>query len=182
MEWTTTAEVAVIGGAVGLGAYCFSCAGHVWRRRNAPNRGTRVPGRLLGAIRRGAGAVMIAGILGMAISVGWLAAVGHEGLLEGDGLFTVRRPADLEVVHLTPHSHVEEGALLARFHSPEAEAQIAVLKLRRESLAADEQVLLHQVLTVDPEIAQKLADANAHERTLRTNLSDLTLEKERLDR
>ncbi len=59
MEWTTTAEVAVIGGAVGLGAYCFSCAVHVWRRRNAPNRGTRVPGRLPGAIRRGAGAVML---------------------------------------------------------------------------------------------------------------------------
>ncbi len=182
MEWTTVLEVAVLGGAVGLGAYCYTCASHVWWVRNTPQRKARTPGRLLGAIRRGAGVVMVMGLLCIAISVGWLAAVGHEGLLEADGLWTLRRPAELEVAHLAPETCVEEGAVLARFHSPEAEARVAVLQLRRDSLAADTQVLLHQVLTVDPDIAQKLADSNALERTLRMNLSDLMLEQERLDR
>lgn len=182
MEWITVLEVALLGGSVGLGAYCYTCAAHVWRRRNAPNRAARTPGRLLSTIRRGAGAVMVAGLLAMAVSIGWLVAVGHDGLLEGEGLFTVRQPAGLEVVQLASHSHVEPGAVLARFHSPEAEAQIGVLTLRRESLAAESEALQHQVLSIDPEIAQELTDSNALERTLRMNLSDLVLEKERLDR
>lgn len=182
MEWTTTAEVALIGGGVGLGAYCFSCAAHVWRARNAPQRRTRIPRGLRGAVRRGAVVLVVAATLGMAVSIGWWAAVYREGVLEGDGLFTVRRPASLDVVHLTPESQLEQDGVLASFHSPEAGAQIAVLQSRRRSLAAEEQVLLSQILAVDPEIAQKLIDSNSNERTLRTNLSDLILEKERLQR
>ena len=182
MEWTTTAEVALIGGAVGLGAYCFSCAAHVWRARNAPQRPAPARSGFGSAIRRVGGLLLIAAVLGVVLSAGWWAAVRHEGLVDGDGLFTARRPPSLEVVHLTTASRVEEGELLVRYASPDTDAQIAVLELRRQSLAAETEVLHHQVLVVDPEIAQMLTENNVHQRTLRTTLNDLVLEKERLDR
>jgi len=179
MQWTAMAQVVVIGAGVGFGAYCLTCALHVWRSRNASLRGGARAEPRSGA-RRTAAVLAVGGLAGMLLSALWQAAVPREGLLSGDGLFTVRRLAEFDVAEVASSKVVAKDDLLVRVHSPAAEAEIAVLELRRESLAAERGILLHQPLAVDPEITQKLAELNAQERTWRTNLNDLVLEKERL--
>jgi multidrug resistance efflux pump len=180
MEWIVIAEVAAISSMVGLGTYCLACAVHVWRKRNATVRAPGGVGGVAGVLRRASTLLLVVGLLGMLLSTVWQAAVPQEGILSGDGLFTVLRPADFDVVDVAGSDAVSQHATLARYRSAGATTEIAVLKLRRESLVADQQVLLHQPLAVDPEITQKIAEQNAQDRNGRSNLTNFVLEQEKL--
>ncbi len=180
MDFSAVLELAAISGIVGFGAYSITCAVHVWHRRNAKLRDAHEHRGLRSAVRRTSLLLLSAGLLGMALSAGWQVIVRHEGLITGDGLFTVLRPVDMEIDRVTEERGVDEQALLMRYHSPDSAAEIAVLKLHQQRLDAEKQILLHEPLAVDPEIAQRLAELNAQERTLRTRGSDLLLEKRRV--
>jgi multidrug resistance efflux pump len=100
--------------------------------------------------------------------------------LSGEGLFTARAPDDLDVLAVAHGETVEQGAPLAVFGSPESEAEVAAMELRRATLEAEKEVLAHQALAVDSGIAQKLSEASAEARGLRANLNDLVLEEDRV--
>lgn len=180
MNWTAVVELAAMSGVVGFGAYCISCAIHVWHVRNARLREREARRGFGSVVRRTSAFLLAAGLLGMIFSAGWQIVVRYEGLLSGDGLFTVLRPADLEVEAVAKQDVVEPDTSLARFASPESAAEVAVLKLNLQRLEAEKQVVLHQPLAVDPEITQKLAELNAEERTLRTTGNNLVLERRRI--
>jgi len=182
MTGTGLAEVATIGGLAGFSVYCFSCAAHVWRARNAKSSRSGAPAGMGRATRRTSAVLLTLGLLGMALSAAWQAVVRHEGLLSGDGIFTVRAPTDRDVVAVAQQEAVEEGGLLARFGSAESKAKLAELELRRDGLDAEKAMLGHQPLVSDPDIARKLGEANARERALRANLNELTLERNRVSR
>lgn len=96
MELHQVLAIAMVGAASGFGLYCLSCALHVWRSRNK-HRGR--PGqqghRATRWVRAIAAISFFGGMVCMALTAALELALSHEGLLHGEGLFTVRPPKDL---------------------------------------------------------------------------------------
>jgi hypothetical protein len=180
MDWVAIAKVAGISAATGFGVYCFSCALHVWQNRNSKLHGAEPRRGWPLIVRRMAQVGLVIGLLGMVVSAVWPAIFPREGILTTEGLFTVRPLPNMKALEVTPHKQVQENALLVRHDSPEAETEVGVLRLRRESLNAERHILRDQPPALDPEVAQQITEVNAQHRTLQTILKDHTLERERL--
>jgi hypothetical protein len=182
MRFLVMIELLALSGAVGFGVYCVSCALHVWHRRNAKSSDKPAQrGAILG-LRRAAMVLLAMGVVGMVLSAAWNAIVGREGLLIGEGLFTVRCPDDLEVGELGAEGNVAKGVVLARYRSPRREAEIGVLRLRQQGLEIQEQLLTSEPLAVDSQITAQIAELSDEQQSLRTDLTSLGIEKDRVVR
>jgi len=125
----------LIGLLAGVGGYVFACAAHVWRKRN---RSTALAGGVSRPRRMASWStgMVLLGLLVIGGVAGWRELVPREGHLTGEGLLTVRVPADQHVAEVTSQDRVAKGAVLARFSCPRRESRIRVLQLHREALEA----------------------------------------------
>jgi len=175
-------ELLVLSGAVGFGVYCISCALHVWHARGGATSGAPAHRGMILGLRRGAAALWVLGLAGIVVSVAWHLVAPREGLLVGRGMFTVRRPTELEVGGLTAGDEVAKGAVLARYYRPEREAEIEVLQLRRQSIQLQQDILSSEPLSADPLINAQIMELSGQQQSLRTDMNNLVLEKDRVER
>jgi hypothetical protein len=131
---------------------------------------------------RAAGILLLVAILGAGFSVGRQAVVRHEGLLCGEGLFTVRQPQDVEVTAVTDRSTVDEGAVLSQYRSDQRQAELAALELRCRNLEAEKKILECQAPATNPDIALRIAEAGRQKRSISNNLDATALERQHLAR
>ena len=151
VEYSSILSLALLSGIIGLGVYCASCAMHVWNRRNAGS-GPRVPGRFARGVAAG---LVVTGVTIMLVAVIVRAAINREGRLRGEGLFTVRAPEKLQVEWIATATEVRTGDVLARFHSPEREAEIAALTLKKQILEAEKRMAQNEALELDGEVVRR---------------------------
>lgn len=168
----------VVGGIAGFAAYCGSYAFHVWQARNTssgatgcgPNR-FRLP---LALTAVGVALVLAAYLVRYATD--------RQGVLAADGIFTLRMPEKLEVKTLLTSDEVEAGEVLARFHAPEREAQLATLELKQEALAAEKRIAARQPLPLDTELVRRHQDLITERRHLEASRDQLVPAKDGVER
>ncbi len=175
--------VAMVGAASGFGLYCLSCALHVWRsrHRNPGDLGLQAhrPIRWMRAI---ATVSFFGGIGCMVLTAAVELTLSNEGLLHGEGLFTVRPPKDLFVEWTTPKRSVEAGEVIARFGSPERYAEIGVVRLELDELRAKRAVLDRRPLEPDAEITRRLLETASDRRHLQATFDELDVEQRTVQR
>jgi hypothetical protein len=172
VETETILHTALFSGILGFVAFCASYAWHVWRSRNAagrPDSSSTASGRLLrwSLVSIGLGVVL----LGVALI--WREVRPREGVLLGEGLYTVRADDDLELEFVTAARSVERGEVLARFRSPERQAEIDTLDLKLQILQVQKQIVQLQPLTPDSELVRSHERAIADQRQLVASLTYL---------
>jgi hypothetical protein len=178
MDNTGIAGVFLLSGAAGFGVYCLCCAAHVWQTRRSKLAGRSTAGRC----RRLATGLFVLGCVSMAAAAILTLAVDRIGVLHGERVFTLRAPQDRQVREIVEGESIKAGEILARFEEPEREAQIAVLQLRLEELAAERAVLQSEPLEPDREIVRHLQESSTQRRHLETKQNELTMELGRLAR
>ncbi|MBN2473086.1 MAG: hypothetical protein JXB62_00660 [Pirellulales bacterium] len=183
MTFWGIATVALIGAASGFGLYCFACAFHVWRKRNSPVADGARPLGAAGRLGRVASMVLLLGgvVCAATASIASLIFV-PEGLLHGKDLLTVRTPKDLHVQWTVADAAVKPGDLLARFHSPEKEARVEVLRLTIEELQTERAVVERRPLEPDREITRRLLDLGNERRHIESRLNQLEIECDEIQR
>ncbi len=162
----------LIGLLAGVGGYVFACAAHVWRKRN---RSTALAGGVSRPRRMASWStgMVLLGLLVIGGVAGWRELVPREGHLTGEGLLTVRVPADQHVAEVTSQDRVAKGAVLARFSCPRRESRIRVLQLHREALEARKAILANAPLALDPELVRRYQDAATDRRQMCASLDQL---------
>lgn len=168
MEIETILKTALFSGILGFAFFCASYAFHVWRSRNAA---AMQAGRgWLDRLRIAFIAAAVLGSVGLLAAAIWREARPREGILAGDGLFTVRAEAGLRLEHVTDSSTVQTGDVLARFRSPERQAEIAELTLKRQILETQKAVIAKQPLSPDAELVRRIQKADDDYRQLSASL------------
>src|SRR5687767_4933206 len=139
MEIGTILNVLVLSGLAGFGVYCASYAVHVWRARNASVAPVESNSRgRSGGLRRRVGLLlMVVGVVVLAGAHVTRLLRDRRGMISGEGLYAVRVPKGLEVQSVSTEPAAACGAVLARFSSPEREAKIASLNLKKQVLEAE---------------------------------------------
>lgn len=103
----------------------------------------------------------------------WREVRPREGVLSGDGLYTVRADESLKLEYVTDARMVQAGEVLARFRSPERRAEIAELELKRQILETQRRVIQLQPLVPDNELVRQYERHNADQRQLLASLATL---------
>lgn len=172
METETILHTALFSGILGFLVFCASYALHVWRSRNAVDRekAATFPGRRLlrwSILSIGLGCVL------MLVSLIWREVRPREGILSGDGLYTVRAENGLKLEYVTNAPTVAAGDVLARFRSPERRAEMAELELKRQILETQRKVVELQPLTPNNELVRHYEKCVADQRQLLASLTYL---------
>jgi hypothetical protein len=163
---------ALLSGLIGFAVFSGSYALFVWRRRRAACRRT-AGSRSSVLLGRCSKVVLAVGLLAMGITAAVRETVRPAGLLEGDGLHTVRSRDGFQLAYLCKSGAVAAGQVLARFEAPERLAQIQQLQLRLEGLEAERGVLELQPLDLDPELIRRYQNLVQDRRQLRASLDQL---------
>lgn len=172
MEALSLAKAGLFGLLVGVGGYVFSCAMHVWLRRNRSAAQHR--SGLLGHLAHGFSGLLVVGLGLIAVTPGWRELVPRNGHLTSDGLLAVRLPDDRTVAAVTQAKHVAAGETLVWFSCPEIECQIRVLQLRQKSLMAEKSILANQPLKLNPELVRRYQEMVTDRRQMRVSLDQLS--------
>jgi hypothetical protein len=159
-----------------LGLFVAVHAITVWRNRNRAAVASRGSSGRFAVIQWLSWGLVAAGLLGLAGSLISLEFAARQGLLSGNGLFAVRARDGWTLEFLFDGDSVQAGALLARLHSPEREAELNVLHLREIGLATRKTLLSHQPLAPDPKLVRQLHDTTDERRQLRAYLRQLISE------
>ncbi len=172
METETILHTALFSGILGFFVFCASYAIHVWRSRNAANQqstATAYGGRLLrwSILSIGLGCVLVL------VSFIWREVKPREGILSGEGLYTVRAENNLKLEYVTHARTVTAGDVLARFRSPERRAEMAELELKRQILDTQRKVVELQPLTPDNELVRHYEKCVADQRQLLASIAYL---------
>lgn len=172
METETILHAALFSGILGFLVFCASYAFHVWRSRNAATRqktATTHEARLLrwSLLSIGLGCVL------MFVSFIWREVKPREGVLFGDGLFTVRAEQGLKLEYVTPARTVATGDVLARFRSPERRAEMTEVELKRQIVETQRKVVELQPLTPDNDLVRRYEKCVADQRQLLASLTYL---------
>ncbi len=163
---------ALISGLIGFAAFCASYALHVWRRRNAAVSGRQ--GSFTATARSWSTFLIVAGALGIAIALAVRELDRPEGVLLGDGLFTVRAPDDdLRLAYLFQADTARKGDVVARLESPKAEAKVRELNLRCQRLEMERDALLLDPPQLDPELVRRYQNTVASRHQLRASVDQL---------
>ena len=177
MELDVVALTVLIGTVVGFGSYCFTCALHVWRKRNgqaAEDRASTSTAKRLG--RAGSLLLLLGGIACVVAAATALLVSRPKGLLHGKDLATIWTPDDLQVDWTTESASIEPGDVLARFRSPESEARVKILRSTLEGHRAARAALQKKPLEPDREITRRLVDLGSERRHLESRLTQLQVE------
>jgi len=83
---------------------------------------------------------------------------------------------------ISAKQQVSRGDVLATFEEPQRQAQIDVLQLRLDELAAARRELRQKPLAVDTELTRRLDDVAAEKRHVEGALNSLSIEQARVDR
>lgn len=105
----------------------------------------------------------------MAITLAMREAVRAEGMLGGDGLFTVRASQGMRIVKVADEGPVAEGEILVKSTSPEIQAEIDDAQFVRELLEQHKEILAMSPLP-DSQLIQRLENSLAALRQERNNL------------
>ncbi len=167
MEHETVVSIALFSGIIGFVVFCVSYTFHVWRSRNAAVASGGSANRSLAdrAALFSCGLFVIGCLLLIVVPI-QRELPAREGLLSGDGLFTIRADEHLRLEYVTESPLVESGEVLARFRSPDHQARIKELTLKRQILEAQKQIINCQPLTPDREIVRRYQQADADRRQL----------------
>ncbi len=151
---------------IGFIAFCFSYAVLVWRKR----RGRPAGGS---AIRGWSITFVVLGLLGMAITVIVRETVRADGMVGGNNLYAVRATQGMRIVQLAEEGPVKEGAILARFTSPEALADLRKAELERELLKKQKERLELDPPPLNRDLVNEYDLARMRELQLRMTLANL---------
>lgn len=179
MDSTQTASIMALAAVVGVGGFCLSYAIAVWRSRN---RATQLParsGRLLGT---GAWTLVIAGGGLLAMLAIRREVDGRQGVLRTDSLLTVRAQEGLEPIEIVAADEVAEGAVAARFVSPERRSRLRVLTLEQERWRSEQEVVRAEPPALDPELVRHHQRAALDMQILRGSLDQILPAKEAVRR
>jgi hypothetical protein len=172
MEDMAPLRFALLSGLIGFAVFSCSYALLVWRRRNATADRAGGSRRSL-LLSRSSKVVLSAGLLGLFLTVAIREVVRPTGVLEGDGLHTVRSREVFQLTYLCNTGAVEAGQVLARFEAPERLAKIQQLQFRLEGLEAKRDALKLQPLDPDPELIRRYQNLAQNRRQLRASLDQL---------
>lgn len=171
MEIETILKTVLFSGIVGFAFFCASYSFHVWRSRNkAIAVARRAEVGWVGCLKNWFFAAGVIGVVVLLAAAIWREVRPREGILGGDGLFTVRADEDLRLEFVTQAKAVQSGDVLARFRSPERQAEIAELTLKREILGTQKDVVSKQPLQPDAELVRRIQKADDDYRQLSASL------------
>lgn len=171
MEIETILKTALFSGILGFVFFCASYAFHVWQSRNAAIvAAKRAKRRWFDCLRTWFIVGGVLGCVGLLAAAIWREVRPREGILGGEGLFTVRADASLRLEHITQDKTVRAGDVLARFRSPERQAEIAELTLKRQILEAQKAVVAKHPLLPDAELVRRIQKADDDHRQLVASL------------
>ena len=173
METETVLHVALFSGILGFAAFCASYAFHVWRSRNSANSRKTAHRGWIAFVARWSVAALGTGCILMLAAAIWREVRPREGVLTGDGLYTVRADESLKLEYVTNARTVQAGEVLARFRSPERRAEITELELKRQILETQRQVIQLQPLAPDGELVRDYEKHDADQRQLLASLANL---------
>jgi len=148
-DTATLIRLVVASTLVGLMAYCLAYVVQVWRKRNAR------PGPVTSTARRLALGCFLVGAVLLPASAVHRELTRGEGVLTGEGLFTVRAGDDQDVEWLQGGDPVAAGESLARFGSGTRSARADELQARLARAEADRDVLALLPLAPDPELTRR---------------------------
>lgn len=175
METDTVLHIALFSGILGFLAFCASYAAHVWRSRNAASRRSAETDARARLLRWSLLSLGLGGAL-LVVSLIWREVSPREGVLSGEGLYTVRASDNLQVECVTSARTVCTGDSLARFRSPERRAELIELELKRQILQSQLKAVELQPLTTDGELVREYERAVADQRQLLASLTYLVPE------
>ena len=183
MEWSRILTVLFLAALVGFGAYCLTCAVHVWRTRNLSTQpACPTPRAAVPWMRRLSLAACIAGALLAVVMLLASVFAPRRGVLHAKGALSVRCPEGLQATWATGDEVVAKNAPLVRFTDPEHEGEMRALHSKLKQLQSARAALAGQPLEFDGEITRRLLEASSQHRSLRTNLVDQQIERRRLER
>ena len=156
---------------IGFFVFCASYTILVWKKR----RQSSAPAHSSSRVRGWSVTCLVLGILGLGITIAIREAVRADGMLGGDGLYAIRSSADLRVVQLADEGPVKEGDILARFASPETQAEIDQAEISRDVLKTEKERLLLQPLPPNPELVRRHDHAAAERRQILSRLTYVQL-------
>jgi hypothetical protein len=148
----------------------------VWRKRNNKDKNPPAPAAKWSKI------TLAVGIGSIILSFAWREVIERKGMLASEGLFTVRVPQDLDLDHVAAEGAVKKGDLLARFRSPEREAEIKATELQLETLKAKKSILQSQPLKLDPELVRQIQNAAADKRQFQSSYDQLFPKRDSVSR
>ena len=105
-----------------------------------------------------------------------------EGLLETDGLYTLRMPEALEVLAVADADGFSHGEVIASFRSPQRQAELSALTLQCDVLRAQQAVLESQPLEQDDKLVRRQAEMESELRHLRSAIEQITIEQSQAQR
>jgi len=173
VETETVLHVALFSGILGFAAFCASYAFHVWRSRNAASARKNIRRGWNAFVARWSLTALALGCILMLAAAIWREVRPREGVLTGDGLYTIRADENLKLEYVTNARTVRAGDVLARFRSPERQAEIAELELKRQILETQRQIIRLQPLAPDNELVRDYERHNADQRQLLASLANL---------
>ncbi len=166
----------LISGLVGFAVFCISSAVLVWRRRQTSARRRTGGG---GTLRPVGTSLLVAGLLCLGVAVAVREVNRVEGMLSSKGLYAIRASDDdYQVTYLLEGTTVSQGTVIARFESPEAEAQVQELQLKCQRLIKQRAALQLEPLELDNELVRHHQNAITAVNQLRASVGQLLPEHE----
>jgi len=175
--------VTVLGISLSLGVLAlYFVLGSRGRQDNGRSIRARLGSFTLNSLPTGSFVLVLAGLLGMGAAVLLAVLSRHEGLLQGKDLYTLRMPEKLEVTYLNESGEVTKGDVIARFRSPQLEAEHSVLGVRCDALESQQREVERQPLEPDPRLVQREKELENRVLYLRGAVERMTIEQSTVQR
>jgi HlyD family secretion protein len=162
-------RIAILSGMLGFACFCVSYGIYVWRRRNSSNS------RPKSRATRAAQALVLLGILGVALSWAMNEFQGRTGIAGGSDLFVVNARQESASQQITSADTVEQGDVVAEFLSASDRTRLAAIDLQQAQARAKIKAIQSEVLQFD----QALLQEQAHLRAALLQFKDLAFELRR---
>jgi len=172
MDPSYVLNLVVLSGLIGFAFFCISYTLHMWKRRRAGSDRARPEG-LTGLLTTWGPRAIVLGMVMLAGVLVFSELTDRTGLLDGDGLFTVRAHKTRKLQDLAATSHVRKGDVLAHFYAPEDQARADMLALDLKCLAARREAIKQEALELDPELVRAHAAATSDKRQWTAQLASL---------
>jgi len=172
MDPSYVLNLVVLSGLIGFAFFCISYTLHMWKRRRAGSDRARPEG-LTGLLTTWGPRAIVLGMVMLAGVLVFSELTDRTGLLDGDGLFTVRAHKTRKLQDLAATSHVRKGDVLAHFYAPEDQARADMLALDLKCLAARREAIKQEALELDPDREVQLRSLDVQLERLRGELAEV---------
>jgi hypothetical protein len=144
-------RIAVLSGMLGFACFCISYGVFVWRRRNAANQRAR------SRPTKAAQALVLIGLVGLAVSWATIEFQGRTGIAGGSDLFVVHARQASASQRITSADTVAQDNVVAEFLSASDRTRLAAIDLQQAQARAKIKTIESAVLQFDEALLQEQA-------------------------